>query len=112
MPSIQRLLPSISRANADQGEPGTAAALADAEALAVAPAVAAEAFVAAVFDEHPVIRGAEAGSPPVSMALRCGSGVLTADGDPAGAASRRRLLRRFRLGERHRAGGRHVLFSG
>ena len=71
-PSTQRLLPSISRANAAQGESGRAAAPGEGEVLAPA-AAAVPLVVESVFDEQAVSRAAVvAASPPVSMALRCG----------------------------------------
>jgi hypothetical protein len=74
------LLPSISRAKADQGESGRAPAAGSGEAVAVAPAAAGFGVpVLSDFDEQPVIRAAEAASPPVRKALRCGRPTLGID---------------------------------
>jgi hypothetical protein len=64
------LLPSISLANAAQGESGCPLAAAE-EAFAAAAVVSVLArFALSVFDEQPVIRAAVPTSPPVRMALR------------------------------------------
>ncbi|GAA2403452.1 hypothetical protein GCM10010255_41840 [Streptomyces coeruleofuscus] len=67
------MLPSISRANAAQGESGRGPAAGEGEGVFAAPtADVFPPFVLSEFDEQAVSMAAVAASPPVSMALRCG----------------------------------------
>lgn len=70
VPSTQRLLPSISLANAAQGESGCPLAAAEGALTAAAVVAVPALFALSVFDEQPVIRAAAATSPPVTRALR------------------------------------------